>query len=288
MIAPEHERNSTVTDLAGRVAFITGVARGQGRSHALRLAQAGASVIGLDICEQVSSVDYAMSEPDDLRQTVELVKGVGQKMVGEVADVRDQEQIRKVYERGLEVFGRIDYVICNAGIMPIWGRYADTKQAWSDSLDVILTGVLNTIEVAYPHLVDQGTGGSIVVTGSMAGVQPSMRTVSGKTLGMLGYAAAKAALVNLAENYASILATYGIRVNVIHPTAVATPMIENDMVRARFESIDPQDALALVNALDVQWVEPVDISNTVLWLCSEASRYITGSAIRVDAGASLR
>ena len=161
-------------------------------------------------------------------------------------------------------------------------------QAWQDCLDVLLTGVLNTIEVAWPKMVNQGTGGSIIITSSMAGVVPTMRTLAGHTLGLLGYSAAKAALVNLMENYASMLAYHHIRVNTVHPTGVNTPMIDNDMARDRFATADEEDLKCIVNAIPVNAVEAEDIANAVAWLCSDESRYFTGSALRIDAGASLR
>jgi SDR family mycofactocin-dependent oxidoreductase len=274
--------------MAGKVAFITGIARGQGRAHAVRLAREGADIVGLDICKQMSSVDYAMSTEEDLRETVGLVTALGRRVFARVGDVRDIDSIRTTYEDGLAELGHIDAVIANAGIMPIWGRGSDTMLAWHDCLDVLLTGVLNTVEVAYPHLIEQGRGGSIVITSSMAALKPLMRTLDGRTLGTLGYGAAKAALVNLARNYASILAYHGIRVNTVHPTGVNTPMADNDMVRARFEAANEQDALALVNAIPVRLVEPEDIADAVLWLCSDESRYYTGNIMRVDAGAMLR
>jgi SDR family mycofactocin-dependent oxidoreductase len=272
----------------GKVVFITGVARGQGRAHAVRLAEEGADIVGLDLCAQVDSVDYAMSTEDDLLQTVKLVEDAGRKIVARVGDVRDISSIQSVYEEGLQTFGHIDCVIANAGIMPVWGKGSDTMQAWHDSLDILLTGVLNTIEVAYPRLLEQGTGGSVVITSSMAAAQPMMRTLGGRTLGLLGYSAAKAAVINLAENYASILAYHGIRVNTVLPTGVSTPMAENDMVRDRFETANPEDLLALVNAIPVNFVDADDVANAALWLCSDESRYFTGSAMRIDAGASLR
>jgi SDR family mycofactocin-dependent oxidoreductase len=272
----------------GKVAFITGAARGQGRAHAVRLASEGADIIGLDICAQVDTVDYAMSTPDDLQETIELVEKHGRRMITKIGDVRDIDAVRSLYEEGLETFGHIDLVVANAGIMPVWGKGSNTMQAWQDCLDILLTGVLNTVEVAYPSLISQGTGGSIVITSSMAACQPMMRTLDGRTLGLLGYSAAKAGLVNLAQNYGSILAVYNIRVNTVHPTGVNTPMVDNDMVRDRFASVDPQDGLALVNALPVDFVEADDIADAVLFLCSDESRYITGTALRVDAGSSLR
>jgi SDR family mycofactocin-dependent oxidoreductase len=272
----------------GKVAFITGAARGQGRAHAVKLASEGADIIGLDICAQVDTVDYAMSTPDDLQETIELVEKQGRRMITKIGDVRDVGALRSLYEEGLETFGHIDLVVANAGIMPVWGKGSNTMQAWQDCLDILLTGVLNTVEVAYPRLLEQGTGGSIVITSSMAACQPMMRTLDGRTLGLLGYSAAKAALVNLAQNYASILAFDKIRVNTVHPTGVNTPMVDNDMVKDRFASVSPEDGLALVNAIPVDFVEAEDIADAVLFLCSDESRYITGSSLRVDAGSSLR
>jgi SDR family mycofactocin-dependent oxidoreductase len=272
----------------GKVAFITGLARGQGRAHAVKLASEGADIVGIDICAPFDSVDYAMSTPDDLQQTVKLVEETGRRIMAKVGDVRDVESIRSAYEEGAATFGHIDLVIANAGIMPVWGRNADTMQAWHDCLDVMLTGVLNTVEVAWPRMLKQGTGGSIVITSSMAGVMPMMRTLGARTLGLLGYSAAKAALINLAQNYASILAAHNIRVNTVHPTGVNTPMVDNDMVRDRFANADREDVLVLVNAIPTDFIEADDVANAVLFLCSDESRYFTGSALRVDAGSSLR
>jgi SDR family mycofactocin-dependent oxidoreductase len=274
--------------LTDKVAFITGLARGQGRSHALSLAREGVSIVGLDICDQFDSVDYAMSTPDDLAETVRQVEEAGGKIVARVGDVRDIESIRACLDEGLAAFGRVDFVLANAGIMPIWGRGSDTMRAWQDALDVLLTGVLNTIEATYPRLVEQGYGGSIVITSSMAGVQPMMRTLQGKTLGLMGYCAAKAALVNLCQNYASALARYRIRVNTVHPTGVNTPMVDNDMCQRSLAERDPEDNLTLVSALPAEILEARDISNAVVWLCSDESAFYTGSAMRIDAGASLR
>jgi SDR family mycofactocin-dependent oxidoreductase len=274
--------------VTGKVAFITGLARGQGRAHALKLASEGADIVGIDLCAQVDTVDYPMSTPDDLQQTVKLVEQADRRIIAKAGDVRDAEALRAVFEEGQAEFGHIDLVVANAGIMPVWGRNADTMQAWQDCLDILLTGVLNTVEVAWPRMLKQGSGGSIVITSSMAAVQPMMRTLGARTLGLLGYSAAKAGLVNLAENYASILAAHNIRVNVVHPTGVNTPMVDNDMVRDRFANANPEDVLALVNAIPTDFVEAEDIANAVLFLCSDESRYFTGSALRVDAGSSLR
>jgi SDR family mycofactocin-dependent oxidoreductase len=274
--------------LEGKVVFITGVARGQGRSHALRFAEEGADIIGVDICEQIPSVGYPLSSQADLKETASLVEALDRRIIVGQADVRDPAAMTTVLDKGMSELGRLDCVIANAGIMPIFGELSRQMQAWQDCLDVLLTGVLNTVELTYPRIIEQGRGGSIAITSSMAGLVPMMRTQGRHTLGLMGYSAAKAALVNLARNYASFLAFHNIRVNTVHPTGVNTPMIQNDMVAESFATADPEDSRALVNAMPVNAVEPLDISNVMLWLCSDESRYFTGNAVRLDAGADLR
>ncbi len=244
--------------LDGKVAFNTGVARGQGRSHAVRLAEEGADIIGVDICKQIASVGYPMSTTADLDETARLVESLGRRIVVGEGDVRDPTSLETVLEAGMAELGRLDFVLANAGIMPIFGEISQQMQAWSDCLDVLLTGVLHTVEITYPRLVAQGQGGSIVITSSMAGIVPMMRTEGAHTLGRLGYSAAKAALVNLARNYASFLAHHNIRVNTVHPTGVNTPMIRNDYIDAHFPQSNPEDLKALVNAMPVNAVEPLD------------------------------
>jgi SDR family mycofactocin-dependent oxidoreductase len=274
--------------LEGRVAFITGVARGQGRAHAVRLAEAGADIIGVDICAPIEDVEYPLATRDDLDETVKLVEGLGRRIVAEVGDVRDRESLDAVYQRGLGEFGRLDFVIANAGVMPVFGPRANEIASWQLCLDVLLTGVLNTVELTYKKLVEQGEGGSIVITSSMAALKPMMRTESSHSYGLLGYSAAKAGLVNLARNYASILAVHRIRVNTLHPTSVNTPMIHNEMIERHWQSADPEDMKVLVSAIPVLEVEPEDIAAAVAWLCSDDSRYFTGNEVRIDAGANLR
>jgi SDR family mycofactocin-dependent oxidoreductase len=274
--------------MTGKVAFITGAARGQGRSHALRLAEEGADIIAIDICDQIASVEYPMSTESDLQETVKLVEDRDRRIVAQVADVRDPASLRRVLEIGLAEFGHLDCVIANAGIMPVYGDASTGMQSWQDSLDVLLTGVLNTVEATWPTLVEQGSGGSVVITSSMAALTPMLRTRHGHRLGLLAYSAAKAAVVNLARNYASMLAADYVRVNTIHPTGVDTPMVRNELLDRYFAESDPQDLLSLVNAIPVPLVEARDISEAVLWLCSDESRYVTGHALPVDAGATLR
>jgi len=270
----------------GKVAFITGVGGGQGRAHAVRLASEGANIGGIDICAQIPTVEYPMATKEDLDQTVRLVEETGQRMIGRVGDVRDQESIKAAYAETLAEFGRIDFVIANAGISPNWGAHCQTLQAWQDCLDVMLTGVMNTVEVAWPHLVEQGTGGSIVMTSSIASLRPSVRTLGGKTMGLLGYCAAKGGVDSLMENYASMLASHRIRVNTIHPSVVRTPMTDNETVRGA--NFDPEDQKVFMNALPEQEMEPEEIAAAVAWLCSEDSRFYTGSQLVIDGGMHLR
>lgn len=272
----------------GQVVFISGVARGQGRSHAVRFASEGGSVIGFDICKQIDSVAYPMSTPEDLAETVRMVEEAGGKMVSGIADVRDVDSMKKILDQGIEAFGRLDHVIANAGILPTHGAPSHDFSAWQDALDVVLTGAMNTVELSYPIQVKQGTGGSIAIISSMAGLKPMMRTEGNHTLGMLAYGAAKAGLVNLMRNYASFLASASIRVNSVHPGGVDTPMINNDIVAEYFKEAHDEDLKVLVSALPTRVVDVSDVTNMVLWLCSDEARYFTGNVVRIDAGANLR
>jgi SDR family mycofactocin-dependent oxidoreductase len=273
----------------GRVAVVTGAARGQGRSHAVRLAEEGADIIALDICEQIESVGAPMGTKADLEETAALVRGAGRRISVHQTDTRDRDAVQRSVDAGVDELGRLDFVLANAGILPNVGEIANSMQAWQDTIDVILTGTLNTLDATFPRLIAQGAGGSIVITGSMAAVQPMMRTVGGRTLGILGYSAAKAGLVSLTENYASILAEHRVRVNIVHPTGVNTPMIANPLSDEFRKDKAEADLQVLINAIPgVPAVEPGDITSMVLFLCSDEARYLTGSAFRVDAGASLR
>ena len=276
--------------LEGKVVFITGAARGQGRSHAVRFAEEGADVIGIDLCADIPNTGYGLGTEQDLHETVALVERLGRRMVAGVADVRDRESMAEVLDLGTGQLGRLDFVLVNAGIMPIFGEHSNEFRAWQDALDVMLTGAMHTVELTYPYLVEQGEGGSIVFTSSVASVQPMIRTLGGKTLGNLGYGAAKAGLLSMVQDYASALAAHQIRVNVVLPTGVNTPMIRNEMFDAHWarETADPEDGLVINNAMGVPAIEAIDVSNAMLWLCSDEGRYVTGEAIRVDAGAGLR
>jgi SDR family mycofactocin-dependent oxidoreductase len=272
--------------LDGKVAFISGGARGQGRSHAVRLAREGAEIITFDICGQIDTVAAPGATEEDLAETVTLVEALDRRIVARRADVRDQDQVQAVLDDGLAELGRVDIVVANAGIMPIIGEPATRRQAWHDAIDIMLTGVLNTCEAAIPALIDQGDGGSIVITSSVAGLKGPVRTLPIKTDGMLGYIAAKHGVVGLMRAYANALGPYRIRCNTVHPTGVNTPMIANQHF-AGLAQAEPELVAAMRNVLPIPCVEPEDISNAVAYLVSEGGRYVTGVAMPVDAGATV-
>lgn len=274
--------------LEGKVAFITGAARGQGRSHSIRLAEEGADIIGVDICEQIKSVGYPLGTQEDLDETVAAVEKTGRKIIAVKGDVRERAELRVALEAGLAEFGRLDIVCANAGILPLVDR---TPTAFMDSMDVDLLGVMNTVSVTLPHL---RAGSSIIITGSTAGLMPG--TVTNPVLGPggIGYGLAKTVLVQYTETLASQLGPESIRVNIVHPTNVDTNLIHNAEIykvfRPDLESPareDVLDAFATVQAMPIPYVDTVDISNAVLFLASDESRYVTGVNLRVDAGALL-
>jgi SDR family mycofactocin-dependent oxidoreductase len=269
--------------LDGKVALITGAARGQGRSHAIRLAEEGADVIAVDICRQIDSVVYPMSTPSDLAETVKLVEDYGSRIIAHEADVRDHGAMASIVAEGVAELGHIDIVLCNAGILNIIGEPGSRTQAWHDSIDVMLTGVFNTIDVVVPPMIEHGTGGSIVITSSTAGLKVLTPSLVTSPPGCLGYHAAKHGLVGLMKVYAKALGQYNIRVNTVHPTGVNTPMVANEDF-PQWVQLHPELTGTLSNALPVDMVEAVDVSNMIAWLCSEEARYVTGSAMPVDAG----
>ena len=264
--------------LTGKVALITGAARGQGRAHAVRLAADGASVIAVDLCEQIASVPYPLATPDDLAATVKLVEDTGARIVAKQGDVRDRASLSAALQAGLDEFGRLDIVVANAGIAPMQSG----DDGWRDVIDVNLTGVYNTIKAAIPTMVKQGTGGSIVLISSAAG----LAGVGSADAGSIGYAAAKHGVVGLMRVYANLLAKQSIRVNSIHPSGVDTPMINNEFTRQWLaelvaQSDSPPD---MGNAMPVDVLHADDIANAVAWLVSDQARYITGVTLPVDAG----
>jgi (+)-trans-carveol dehydrogenase len=272
--------------LEGKVAFITGAARGQGRSHAVRLAEEGADIIAVDICSQIDSVGYEMSTPDDLKETVRMVESLGRRIMATEADVREFDAIRDAVSRGVDEFGRLDIVLANAGIVGS-DTHVGRVQAFRDVVDVNLTGVFITVEASRQYLIDGGNGGSIVITSSLAGL---------RALGAGGgYTEAKHGLVGLMKSLAMELAPHMIRVNSIHPTSVATPMILNEhlfrLFRPDLDHPTIEDAapgLATLNLMPIPYVEESDISNAVIFLVGEEGRYITGIALPIDGGGSIK
>ena len=264
--------------LKGKVALITGAARGQGRAHAVRLASEGADIIGVDICAPIASVPYPLATADDLAATVKLVEDTGARIVAKEADVRDRSSLSDAVQAGVDELGRLDIVVANAGIAPMQSG----DDGWRDVIDVNLTGVYNTIKAAIPTLIKQGAGGSIVLISSAAG----LAGVGSPDAGSVGYAAAKHGVVGLMRVYANLLAKQNIRVNSIHPTGVETPMIDNDFTRGWLAKMaaESDSPGSMGNALPVEVLQPEDIANAVAWLVSDQARYITGVTLPVDAG----
>ena len=262
--------------LDGKVAFITGAARGQGRSHAVRLASEGADVIISDICGPVGTSAIPASTPEDLAQTVKEVEATGRRVVWEQVDVRDRDALKALADRGAEELGHIDIVVANAGILN-WARTHElTEDQWQDVIDVNLTGVYHTVAATLPHLLAQGTGGSIILTSSSAGLKGQPFTLS--------YTAAKHGVVGLTRALAIEYGDHGIRANSIHPCGVNTPMGDApglvDLIDERAETVGP----VFMNTLPVEFVEPEDISASVAYLASDDAKYVTGLQLKVDAG----
>lgn len=269
-------------NLDGKVAFITGVARGQGRSHAVTLAKQGAAIIGVDICADIASNPYPMASRDELDETVALVEAAGGKMLGSVADVRDFHAVKSALDAGVEQFGRLDIVLANAGVAPTAFREVSIEEdleMWSDAVGVNLVGSFHTAKAAIPHLIAGGRGGSIVFTSSTAG----LRGFGGMQGGGLGYAASKHGIVGLMRTLSNALAPQSIRVNTVHPTAVNTMMAVNPAMTAFLENY-PDGGPHLQNPMPVSLLEPEDISATISYLVSDAAKYVTGVTLPVDAG----
>jgi (+)-trans-carveol dehydrogenase/(-)-trans-carveol dehydrogenase len=272
----------------GKVAFITGAARGQGRAHAIRLAEEGADIIAVDICEDIDGIPYSGATEADLAQTVKEVEALDRRIVASKADVRDFTALREALDAGVAELGRLDIVSANAGIGLSPALAQDISEVtWQTMIDINLTGVWHTTKAATPHLIDGGRGGSMVLTSSSQGLRSSQNIAH--------YASAKHGLVGLMRTLALELAPHWIRVNSVHPTNVDTPMIMNDATFRLFrpdmehpEREDMAEAALAMNALPVAWVEPVDISNAVLFLASDEARYVTGVALPVDAGSILK
>jgi SDR family mycofactocin-dependent oxidoreductase len=272
----------------GKVAFITGAARGQGRSHAVRLAQEGADIIGIDVCEAIPENNYPPATEEDLAETVRQVEALDRRMVSAKADVRDFDALKAALDEGVAELGRLDIVCANAGIAGRFNRSEDIPdEEWSNMLDINLSGVWRSCKAAIPHLKAGGNGGSIIITSSDAGLFAFPNIAH--------YVSAKHGVVGLMRTLALELAPDMIRVNSIHPTVVDTPMVDNEptfrLFRPDLEHPTKDDFAAAaqgINALPIPWVDAVDISNAVLFLASDESRYITGVTLPVDAGANVK
>ena len=272
--------------LDGKVAFITGAARGQGRSHAIRMAEEGADVIALDACRQIENVAYPGATPEDLAQTVADVQALDREIVAAEIDVRDAEGLRAFVARGAAELGGLDIVVANAGILSLGlPDDADQDRIFRDTVDINLTGVWHTVSSSAPLMIEQGRGGSIVLISSTQGLTGRGGDGSGA---MTGYAAAKHGVVGLMRSFSHWLAPHGIRVNTIHPTGVNTPMIVNEQIAAVIAEKGEQAAAALGNLLPVEVIEAIDISNAIVWLASDEARYVAGVTLPVDAGFAVK
>jgi SDR family mycofactocin-dependent oxidoreductase len=272
----------------GKVAFISGAARGQGRSHAVRLAQEGADIIAIDICAPIDNTPYPGSTPADLAETADLVKGLNRRIVTAQVDVRDYEALKSAVDSGVEQLGRLDIIVANAGIGNVGNKLHKIREnTWQDMIDINLSGVWKTVKAGVPHLIEGGRGGSVVLTGSVGAMKAFAHTGH--------YIAAKHGVVGLMRAFAVELGQHRIRVNSVHPSQVNTPMTMNDLTfrlfRPDLENPGPEDFAPfsqMTHTLPVPWVEAIDISNAVLFLASDEARYVTGVSLPVDAGALLK
>lgn len=266
--------------LTGRVALVTGAARGQGRSHVLRLAEDGADIVAVDLCGEIDSVPYPLGTAEELAETAAAVRALGRRVVSRKADVRDAEALRRVVAESTAQLGPIGIVVANAGIASV-GEAATSRAAFLDIVDVNLVGTWNTVMAAAPGMRSAGHGGAIVLISSTQGLKG---TGGDGSPGITGYTAAKHGVVGLMRSFAHWLAPDRIRVNTVHPTGVDTPMIGNEAVRRHFAA-QPE---ATANLLPVPLIGPEDVSDAVAWLVSEHAKYVTGIVLPVDAGASAR
>lgn len=272
-----------MTTLEGKVAFVTGAARGQGRAHAVTLASRGADVIAVDLCAQLDSVPYAMATPEELDETVRLVEAQGRRIVARQADVRSLEQLNAVLDQAVAELGRLDIVVANAGVWTSGGATEMPEDRYQDTIDVLLHGAYYTCRAALPHIVAGGRGGSVIIISSTAASRGAPRQVA--------YNMAKAGQVGLMVSLANEFAEHSIRVNTVNPSATLTPMIDNGAVARSFaphaENPTIQDFGELftdLNLLPVPWCQPEDIARAVAWLASDDARFVTGIQVPVDAG----
>jgi len=263
----------------GKVVLITGAARGQGRSHAVRLAEEGADIIAVDACTDVGSAPYGLATEDDLAETVKLVENLDRRIVARRADVRDHAGLKAAVDEGVSELGHLDVVCANAGILSFGPAWELTDEQWQDMIDINLTGVWHTLKATIPTLIEQGTGGSIIITSSVAGL---------KGFGYVGaYSAAKHGVVGLMRTLVNEVSGFNIRVNCVNPTTVDTDMIQNEAAYGYFQVDNREDFGAVFqtfHTLPIPWIEKHDVSNAVLYLASDDSRYVTGLTLAVDAG----
>ncbi|OMC12060.1 3-ketoacyl-ACP reductase [Mycolicibacter heraklionensis] len=277
--------------VAGKVAFITGAARGQGRSHALRLAEEGADIIAVDLCQDIETIGYPMARPEDLEETAKLVEKTGRSIVTAQADVRDAAALKTALEAGLAEFGKLDIVVAQAGVAGMKGN--PPLQAWTDVINTNLVGTINGIQVALPHLSE---GASIIATASAAALMDAHQKANpGNDPGGMAYMTSKRLIAQYVHDLATELAVRGIRANVIHPTNCNTDMLQSEPMYRSFRPdlehptrADAEPVFYVQQAMKVPFIEPEDISNAVLWLASDEARYVTGMQLRVDAGGYLK
>jgi (+)-trans-carveol dehydrogenase len=272
----------------GKVAFITGAGRGQGRSHAVRLAEEGADIIAIDICHDVDGA-LPMATPEDLAETVKLVEAQDRRIIATQADVRDYDALKAAVDDGVAQLGRLDIVLANAGIASLGGPVQDMDpRNWQNTIDINLSGLWNSTRAAIPHMIAGGRGGAIVLTSSVGGMHAMPN--------MSHYVSAKHGVVGLMRSLAVELGQHHIRVNSVHPTNVNTPMFMNEgtykLFRPDLENPTADDvapiAAQFMHVLPHGWVEPEDVSNAILFLVSDEARYITGVPLPVDLGALLK
>jgi (+)-trans-carveol dehydrogenase len=273
----------------GKVALITGAARGQGRAHAVRLAQEGADIIAVDICKKIDTVDLiAASTPEDLAETADLVKGHNRRIYTAEVDVREYDALKAAVDTGVEQLGRLDIIVANAGIGNGGQTLDKTSEAdWTAMIDINLSGVWKTVKAGVPHILSGGNGGSIILTSSVGGLKAYPHCGH--------YVAAKHGVVGLMRTFAVELGAQNIRVNSVHPTNVNTPLFMNDgtmrLFRPDLENPGPDDMKVvgqLMHTLPIGWVEPEDIANAVLFLASDEARYVTGVTLPIDGGSCLK
>ncbi|WP_409435232.1 mycofactocin-coupled SDR family oxidoreductase [Mycobacterium sp. SMC-14] len=277
--------------VAGKVAFITGAARGQGRSHALRLAEEGADIIAVDYCTDFETIGYKMATAEDLEETKNFVEKSGQRCVIAQADVRDAAALKTALEAGIAELGKLDIVVAQAGIAGMKGQ--PPLQAWTDVINTNLVGTMNAVHVALPHLKE---GSAIVATASAAALMDAhSKPNPGGDPGGMAYMTSKRMISQFMHDLATELSPRGIRANVIHPTNCNTDMLQSEPMYRSFRPdlehptrADAEPVFYVQQAMKVPFIEPEDISNAVLWLVSDEARYVTGMQLRVDAGGYLK